>query len=60
MAWRTQGTAQDLPCAGNGMTNPTLANDIEDSLESGQRETPGDGSEPTFKFIRNEHERLHT
>lgn len=39
---------------------PTLANDVEDSLESKQREIPGGGSEPTFPFIRNEHERLHT
>jgi len=42
------------------MANPTLANDVEDSLESEQREIPGGGSEPAFPFIRNEHERLRT
>ena len=42
------------------MANPTLANDVEDSLEIEQREIPGGGSEPAFPFIRNEHERLRT
>lgn len=47
----TQGTAQHYHVQGMD-GKPALANDVEDSWKSEQREITGGGSEPTFPIYQ--------